>query len=113
MALLRRNGEYVKRLLVVLSLTACASMPAQKELGSGDYGSRTSQDLAEAKTQGMSSYLNDPVSATYEWKPVYRGWVKQLFVWQRIPPSAESRATRKGIRTVFGRREPVESGSNA
>jgi hypothetical protein len=76
-ALLRRNWEGVKRLLVVLSLTACATMPTQKEIDKADYGSPISQDLAEAKAKEfLSGYLKDPMSATYQWKAVYQGWFK-------------------------------------
>ncbi len=66
-------------LVPLLLLNACASgPPTREELNSADYGSPiTQQDAEEQARQFLKYYLKDPGSATYDWSPVYQGWLRE------------------------------------
>ena len=72
-------GLLIVLIFTMLLLSSCSfGPPTLENLSSADYGSPISQQDAEAQAQQfLRRYLKDPDSASYEWNPVYRGWMRE------------------------------------
>ena len=64
--------------LLLLSFGCATTPPTAEEIANADYGVPVSQDDAETKASAyFHNRLKDPMSATYEWQPVYKGWITE------------------------------------
>lgn len=62
--------------VLVISLSGCASKPTPEQIQSADYGASVYQaDAEKAVKSFFQGYLKDPDSARYSFGSVYRGYV--------------------------------------